>query len=419
MDHLVVGLPVARHEYLEKHNRICRYLHCHKCREFGAKGVSKQWYDHTPDPVTTVDSIQYFTTTKLCVVIKNKIRKWCKLMGTSPARKTYFEVAREKIEAQCPGNRIWQCMRCEITEYMRYKIYSSLERFMYPETIRNTDNDEHIRRARYLETSRSGTCQRKDSLITLHISNELRTKKNTFQPLPTIALALALGLCEQGVKKTCNSCKCPRESHDVYHKEWVNVRNRLGFDSPMDMAKSTSKDKSFNEGYAWVPSGLPSYKISEYFQQIPSSKVPRLGSSGEKYRDKQLILQLPKQDLALAYCKHVENSQQSCYEDFINARNEIALDIGYVKDNISISTECPTCHHFIKPGDLGVIAPKFGEDVVWHPGCFVCTECNEILVDLTYCVHDNLLYCERHYAEQLKPRCAGCDEGSVKITLKH
>lgn len=108
MDHLVVGLPVARHEYHEKHNRICRYLHWHRCWEFGAKGVNKQWYDHTPDPVTIVDSIQYFTTTKLCMVIKNKIRKWCKLIGTSPARKTYFEVAREKIEAQCPGNRIWQ-----------------------------------------------------------------------------------------------------------------------------------------------------------------------------------------------------------------------------------------------------------------------------------------------------------------------
>ncbi|EEB12482.1 prickle, putative [Pediculus humanus corporis] len=210
-------------------------------------------------------------------------------------------------------------------------------------------------------------------------------------------------------KKTCNSCKCPRESHDVYHKEWVNVRNRLGFDSPMDSAKVDSKEKSFREGYAWVPSGLPSHKISEYFQQIPSSKVPRLGSPGEKYRDKQLILQLPKQDLALAYCKHIENSQQSCYEDFINARNEIALDIGY---------ECPTCHHFIKPGDLGVVAPKFGEDVVWHPGCFVCSECNEILVDLTYCVHDNLLYCERHYAEQLKPRCAGCDEDGKYLSTE-
>ena len=68
--------------------------------------------------------------------------------------------------------------------------------------------------------------------------------------------------------------------------------------------------------------------------------MPHLGSSGEKYRDKQLMLQLPKQDLALAYCKHVDNIHQSCYEDFINARNEIALDIGYVKENITRTTVC-------------------------------------------------------------------------------
>jgi hypothetical protein len=61
--------------------------------------------------------------------------------------------------------------------------------------------------------------------------------------------------------------------------------------------------------------------------------VPRLGTPGEKYRDKQLMLQLPKQDLALAYCKHVETQHHPSYEDFINARNEIALDIGYIKDN--------------------------------------------------------------------------------------
>jgi len=74
-------------------------------------------------------------------------------------------------------------------------------------------------------------------------------------------------------------------------------------------------------------------QIEEYFQQLPPGKVPRLGSPGEKYRDKQLMLQLPKQDLALAYCKHVETQHHPSYEDFINARNEIALDIGYVKDN--------------------------------------------------------------------------------------
>jgi hypothetical protein len=50
------------------------------------------------------------------------------------------------------------------------------------------------------------------------------------------------------------------------------------------------------------------------------------------------MLQLPKQDLALAYCKHVEAQHHPSYEDFINARNEIALDIGYVKDSTSYSS---------------------------------------------------------------------------------
>lgn len=58
------------------------------------------------------------------------------------------------------------------------------------------------------------------------------------------------------------------------------------------------------------------------------------------------------------------------------------------------------------------MAPKFGENVAWHPACFQCTTCAELLVDLTYCVHEDQLYCERHYAEQLKPRCAACDEVS-------
>jgi hypothetical protein len=59
------------------------------------------------------------------------------------------------------------------------------------------------------------------------------------------------------------------------------------------------------------------------------------------------MLQLPKQDLALAYCKHVETQHHPSYEDFINARNEIALDIGYVKDNnnSSVSSTVHTRRH--------------------------------------------------------------------------
>lgn len=55
--------------------------------------------------------------------------------------------------------------------------------------------------------------------------------------------------------------------------------------------------------------------------------------------------------------------------------------------------------------------------MLWHPDCFECSECNNLLIDLTYCVHDDKLYCERHYAEQLKPRCAACDEVSIVLFI--
>jgi len=74
--------------------------------------------------------------------------------------------------------------------------------------------------------------------------------------------------------------------------------------------------------------------------------------------------------------------------------------------------KCQRCKGPIGGGEIGVVAPKFGDDVLWHPACFTCDSCSELLVDLTYCVHDDELYCERHYAEQLKPRCASCDEVS-------
>lgn len=48
----------------------------------------------------------------------------------------------------------------------------------------------------------------------------------------------------------------------------------------------------------------------------------------------------------------------------------------------------------------------------FHPNCFTCTTCDELLVDLTYCVYEDKIYCERHYAEILKPRCSSCDEVS-------
>lgn len=76
-------------------------------------------------------------------------------------------------------------------------------------------------------------------------------------------------------------------------------------------------------------------QVEEYMSQLPNHKVPRLNCPGEKYREKQLVLQLPRQDLAVSYCKHIGgNLERKVFDDFVNARNEIALDIGFVCPNI-------------------------------------------------------------------------------------
>ncbi|KAL0115188.1 hypothetical protein PUN28_010653 [Cardiocondyla obscurior] len=207
-------------------------------------------------------------------------------------------------------------------------------------------------------------------------------------------------------RKNCTSCKCPREAHDVCHEEWVSVRSRLGLKG--DESNGPIGVDPRERGLAWAPPGLPSHKVEEYFSMLPEIAVPRLGTPGERHRDRQLTFQLPKQDLARAYCRHLDPKHASSADDFMAARNEIALDIGSVQEVVERDLECGACESPLKYGSLAVSASKLG--LFYHPTCFRCEDCKELLVDLAYCVHEDVLYCERHYAEQLKPRCAACDE---------
>ena len=61
-------------------------------------------------------------------------------------------------------------------------------------------------------------------------------------------------------------------------------------------------------------------------------------------------------------------------------------------------------------GDMAVMASRCGPSRCWHPSCFVCCVCRELLVDLIYFYREGRLYCGRHHAETLKPRCSACDE---------
>lgn len=74
------------------------------------------------------------------------------------------------------------------------------------------------------------------------------------------------------------------------------------------------------------------------------------------------------------------------------------------------SQKCNKCEEEIRIGDVAVVTEK-AKNGSWHPGCFVCSMCNELLVDLVYFHYKNKLYCGRDLATLLGiPRCFACDE---------
>ena len=80
-------------------------------------------------------------------------------------------------------------------------------------------------------------------------------------------------------------------------------------------------------------SSLCVLQIEEYMDQLPNHKVPRVGTPGERYRDLQLIRQLPKQDLSDRYCKALEDpSETKEFRIFRELRDQVAMDIGAVKE---------------------------------------------------------------------------------------
>ena len=85
IDHLISGCPIlAKHEHLERHNKICQYLHCNISREYGLNRLANEWYDHVLRPVTPAGSCtvlydqQIHTDRTDFIIIKNK--SWSNLI---------------------------------------------------------------------------------------------------------------------------------------------------------------------------------------------------------------------------------------------------------------------------------------------------------------------------------------------------
>ncbi|XP_039956808.1 uncharacterized protein LOC120772332 isoform X1 [Bactrocera tryoni] len=163
------------------------------------------------------------------------------------------------------------------------------------------------------------------------------------------------------------------------------------------------------EEYTWVPPGLRPDQVRFYFSQLPDDKVPYVNSAGEKYRVKQLLHQLPPQDNEVRYCHSLSDEERKELRIFSAQRKREALGRGAVR-LLSDERPCKGCDEPLSAGDIVVFAQRVGSQICWHPGCFVCCVCKELLVDLIYFHRDGNLYCGRHHAETQKPRCSACDE---------
>ncbi|XP_053572707.1 prickle-like protein 1 [Bombina bombina] len=177
---------------------------------------------------------------------------------------------------------------------------------------------------------------------------------------------------------------------------------------------STSDDDSgcAMEEYTWVPPGLRPEQVQLYFACLPEEKVPYVNSVGEKYRIKQLLYQLPPHDNEVRYCQSLTEEEKKELQMFSTQRKKEALGRGNIKllSRAVTHAACEQCGEKMNGGEIAIFVSRACPGVCWHPSCFACSTCNELLVNLIYFYQDGKVHCGRHHAELLKPRCSACDE---------
>lgn len=64
---------------------------------------------------------------------------------------------------------------------------------------------------------------------------------------------------------------------------------------------------------------------------LENTKVPRLGSPGDHYRNLQLVVQLPLQDLSADHCRHLKLPAGSAAFDEFCKQRETKMDVAHVR----------------------------------------------------------------------------------------
>ncbi|TMS38500.1 hypothetical protein L596_005214 [Steinernema carpocapsae] len=197
---------------------------------------------------------------------------------------------------------------------------------------------------------------------------------------------------------------------------------QFGQAAPAVPQQATVRETHKSE-YSWAPTNNPEL-ANKYFSSLPPEERPLVGSEGDRTRRQRLAYQLPYHDCDTAAAISIKSdADRNLHSKFVDKVKQESVGIGHVIEvNKNTQTEperiihapgpCqwPTCENHLKTGDVGVTTDHGSSQNVWHPNCFRCATCEQLLVDLLYFFQDNKYYCGRHYAEKIYPRCFGCDE---------
>uniref|UniRef100_A0A8C4WT36 LIM and cysteine-rich domains 1 n=1 Tax=Eptatretus burgeri TaxID=7764 RepID=A0A8C4WT36_EPTBU len=261
-----------------------------------------------------------------------------------------------------------------------------------------------------------------------------------------------MGFSEHPWRKCCGNCGCSRLEHAVPQdmeddlrlgrllanskhvhltasvrggepagktQQRIYKRNRVIVTKMM----AARKDPTFSAvTYEWAPPGVGHEMAVQFLNLLPEHWRPIAGTAGEAYRRKQLAHQLPEHDFEPWRCHDLsvddrwglEEHAQRCIDalSFANVRLGSSECQGAVvgHDAAKQQQTCRKCGGALPADVPAAFVANFGETAAWHPACFVCACCQELLVDLILFWHEGRPLCGRHYSDCYFARCSGCDE---------
>ncbi|XP_068104464.1 prickle planar cell polarity protein 3 isoform X2 [Hyperolius riggenbachi] len=214
-------------------------------------------------------------------------------------------------------------------------------------------------------------------------------------------------------RKICQHCQCPWHEHGSAAAPQDLERSLCRLVGAQRISSGESSSDTSSEKYAWTPPGLTPEQVHQYFRCLPEEKIPYVDSPGDRYRLRQLLQQLPPHDSEARYCCSFQGVEEEELLTLFSQKRKLEnLGRGAVRPvpKSTNGTVCQKCGHQINGGDVAVFASRAGLGSCWHPQCFTCTRCSELLCDLIYFYQEGKVYCGRHHAELQRPRCSACDE---------